>query len=116
MPESAGESNAGRGQMGIVRGFLLGQHATMPNAEPRVKVYGVMMTRRRYVVVQLIGFVWILLLYGFWRHAGLGASEYFFVRRLDALLLAAYLYGVAETVIVLRKFRRAANADKKPDA
>lgn len=88
----------------------------MSNAEPRVKVYGLMMTRRRYIIVQLIGFVWILALYGFWRVAGLDASPHFFVRQLDVMLLSVYLYGVVETWLILRKFRRAGGTEKKPDA
>lgn len=87
----------------------------MAEAEPRVKVYGLRMTRRSYVIVQLIGFIWILGLYGAWRFARLGASEHFFVRHLDALLLLVYLYGVVETVIILRKFRKVRDSEKKPE-
>ena len=87
-------------------------------AEPRMKVYGLSLTRRRYIVIQTIAFVWMLALYGFWRHARLGASPNLFVRTFDFMLLAIYIYGVVETVVVLRKFKklRTGNAAAEPPA
>lgn len=85
----------------------------MPVPETKVNVYGLRLTRRRYIFIQVVAFVWMLLLYGYWRRAGLEVSPNKFARNLDLLLLAVYIYGVVETVVVLRKFKKAKSAAEK---
>lgn len=90
----------------------------MPVLETKVSVYGLMLTRRRYILIQTAAFVWMLLLYGYWRYAGLQASPNKFARNLDLLLLAVYVYGVVETMVVFRKFKKVKSAPeekKMPD-
>ena len=92
------------------------EKGAMPEPEAKVKVYGLSLSRRRYILVQVIGFVWFLALYGYWRLAGLHASPHAFVRYFDVLLLAVSLYGIAETVIVLKRFKKAeAEAKVRPE-
>ncbi len=90
----------------------------MAAPEMKLKVCGIMLTRRQYILIQTVAFVWMILLYGYWRHAGLQASPNKFVRNLDLILLAVYVYGMAETFVVLRKFKKAKSAPeetKTPD-
>jgi len=90
----------------------------MPEPQAKVKVYGLSLTRRQYILIQIAAFVWMLLLYGYWRYAGLQASPNKFARNLDLLLLAVYVYGVVETLVVFRKFKKAKFAPeekKMPD-
>jgi hypothetical protein len=89
----------------IVERSGLREKGGMPEPESKVNVYGLSLTRRKYVLIQVIAFVWMLALYGYWRHAGLQKSPHAFVRHFDLLLLAIYLYGVVETFVVLRKFK-----------
>lgn len=90
----------------------MGENGAMPEPEPKLKIYGLSLSRRRYVIIQVVAFLWMLVLYGYWRHAGLQKSPHAFVRHFDLLLLAAYLYGVAETLIVLKRFKKAAGKTK----
>ena len=82
--------------------------------EVKVKVYGLNLTRQKYVIVQLLGFLWLLILYTVWRFSDLADdSRFWFVSHLDLVLLLLYLYGLAETFIVLRKFKRAEKGDAR---
>jgi hypothetical protein len=90
------------------------EHPAMPPPEATVKVYGLRMTRRRYIVIQAAAFFWMLALYGFWRYAGLHKSPHAYARYLDIILLAVYLYGVVETFIVLKRFKKAAKTTDLP--
>ena len=86
--------------------------------EIKLRVYGVVeLTRRKYICLQLIGFVWLLALYAFWKFRGLENANVWLISHLDFVLLFLYLYGLGETVVVLRKFKRAAEgAEKSPKA
>jgi hypothetical protein len=79
----------------------------MPMSAPKLKIYGLSMTRRTYVILQLTGFIWLLALYGWWRWLKLEQHPNLLVRWFDACLLAIYLLALAETILMLRRFKRA---------
>lgn len=99
----------------IVAGDFLRESDLMEPEEVKVKVYGLMLTRRRYIVIQVVCFIWMLALYGLWRMAHIQASPNIFARNFDLFILAVYLYGMAETAVVLRKFKKLGGATGKAD-
>jgi hypothetical protein len=103
----------------IVAGDFLREHEVMDSGAVKVKVYGLRLTRTRYILIQVFCFAWMLVLYGLWRHAKIEVSSSVFARKFDFLLLAVYIYGGVETIIVLRRFKKAGAAPeqkKTPDS
>lgn len=73
----------------------------------KVSVYGLKLTCPVYLLIQLTCFLWVLALYAFWRWKGLDAHPNWWIRQLDVALALCVLYGLAETILVLKKFRKA---------
>ncbi|MBV9463739.1 MAG: hypothetical protein JO317_05870 [Verrucomicrobiae bacterium] len=88
---------------------------------PRLKLYGFLkLTKRQYLGCQLAGALWWLGLYGWWWHSWRKHSNDW-VRHLDLFLFAAFLAGVVEMAVVLRKYKsaetsRAATTPETPPA